>query len=413
MVKRCVSDLALFGGPPAFAEAVFVGSPHIGRREDLLRRISEVLDRRWLTNDGAMVRELERRVAERLGVKFCIAVCNATTGLQIAARALGLTGEVIAPSLTFIATAHALSWIGLQPVFCDVDPHTGTLDPARIEECITPRTTAVLGVHIWGRACDVDGLTRVVRRNNLALFFDAAHAFGCSYRGRSVGNFGAAEVLSFHATKVLNTFEGGAIATNDEQIAVRAAAMRNFGLTSPDDSSCAGTNGKMNEASAAMGLTGLAELDAFIGSNRSNHRLYSEMLADLPGLTLFGVDETEECNYHHVVCLLDSVRSGVTRDLLADVLLAENVAARKYFHPGCHLMEPYGSADPGARSRLKHTENILETTLALPNGGGICAEHVAKICQIIRLVVQNGDEVMRRAGLRMSSARLDPARGRE
>ncbi|MBI2840004.1 MAG: DegT/DnrJ/EryC1/StrS family aminotransferase [Acidobacteria bacterium] len=142
MIKRCVSDLALFGGPPAFTETVFVGSPHIGRREDFARRITEVLDRRWLTNDGAMVREFERQVSERLKVAFCIAVCNATTGLQIVAHALGLTGEVVVPSLTFIATAHALSWIGLKPVFCDVDPRTGTLDPARVAECITPQTTS-------------------------------------------------------------------------------------------------------------------------------------------------------------------------------------------------------------------------------------------------------------------------------
>jgi dTDP-4-amino-4,6-dideoxygalactose transaminase len=201
--------LAILGGAPAFAEPLHVSQPNIGDREAFLARVDSMLDRRWFTNDGPYVAELERRLADRLRVKHCVVVCNGTVALQLAVRAAGLRGEVLLPSWTFIATAHALQWEGLTPVFCDIDARTWTLSPESCEAAITSRTAAILGVHLFGEPCEVMGLQAVARRHGLQLLFDAAHAFGCGYGGHPIGAFGAAEVFSFHATKAFHTFEGG------------------------------------------------------------------------------------------------------------------------------------------------------------------------------------------------------------
>lgn len=208
MNKSKISDLAVFGGSPAFTEKLHVGRPNIGDRGALMTRINALLDRRWLTNNGPFVIEFENKITQITGAKHCIAMCNATIAMEIAIRALGFTGEVIIPSFTFIATAHALQWQEITPVFCDIDPSTHTIDPERVEDLITPRTTGIIGVHLWGRACEVEALNDISKRRNLKLLYDAAHAFACSHDGKMIGNFGDAEVFSFHATKFFNSFEG-------------------------------------------------------------------------------------------------------------------------------------------------------------------------------------------------------------
>ena len=262
-LKTAVGDLAIFGGTPAFQNVLHVGQPNIGNREKFTAQINDILDRRWLTNGGTYVTDFEKRIAATINVRHCVAMCNATVGLEIAIRALGLTGEVIIPSFTFVATANALQWQEITPVFCDIDRNTHSLDPAKVEQLITPRTSGIIGVHLWGKPCDIDGLTELARRRELKLLFDSAHAFGCSYKGRMVGNFGDAEVFSFHATKFLNSLEGGAVVTNDDSLAQKLRLMRNFGFTSYDRTESIGVNGKMNEVSAAMGLTNLDSMDDF------------------------------------------------------------------------------------------------------------------------------------------------------
>ncbi len=204
-MDKNLDTLAIFGGAPALDAVRHVGRPNIGDRRRLLERFNDLLDRRWLTNAGPYVQEFEQKLAALMGVEHCVAMCNGTVALEIAVRAAGLTGEVIVPSFTFVATAHALQWQEITPVFCDIDPTSYCLDPRRVEAMITPRTTGIIGVHLWGRPCDVDALTEIASRHRLKLLFDAAHAFGCSYKGRSVGGFGDAEVLSFHATKFFTT----------------------------------------------------------------------------------------------------------------------------------------------------------------------------------------------------------------
>jgi dTDP-4-amino-4,6-dideoxygalactose transaminase len=212
-----------------------VGRPNIGDRRALLQRIEGLLDRRWLSNDGPLVREFEAKIAQISDVRHCVIMCNATVALEIASRALGLAGEVILPSYTFVATAHALQWQGITPVFADIDPDTHNIDAASIEALITPRTTGIVGVHLWGRPCDTEAIENLAARRKLSVMYDAAHAFGCSHKGKMIGGFGSCEIFSFHATKFINSFEGGAIVTNDGDLARKLRLMRNFGIEGYDN----------------------------------------------------------------------------------------------------------------------------------------------------------------------------------
>ncbi len=395
-MKVSVDDLAIFGGPPAFPEVLHVGRPNIGDRGRLLERINDLLDRRWLTNNGPYLEEFEERLVELTGVPHCIAMCNGTVALEIAIRAAGLSQEVIVPSFTFVATAHALQWQGITPVFCDVDPHTHLLDPGRVEELITPRTTGIIGVHLWGRPCRIGELTEIAHHHRLRLLFDASHAFGCSHGGRMIGGFGDAEVFSFHATKFLNSFEGGAVATSDGDLADRVRMMRNFGFVDYDQVRYVGTNGKMAEVSAAMGLTSLESMAEFTAVNRRNYDHYRASLAGIPGLSLLTYDEAERCNYQYIVLEVDHGVQRLGRDLLQRVLQAENVFARRYFYPGCHRMEPYRSYFPSARLLLPQTERLVERVLSLPTGTAIGPGEIEAICDVVRFALTRAPEVTER-----------------
>ena len=396
-IKRKIHDLAIFGGTPAFEEKLHVGRPNIGNREKLLIRINDLLDRRWLSNNGPFVQEFEQSIADLLSVKHCIAMCNATVALEITARALGLHNEVIVPSFTFIATAHALNWQGITPVFGDVDPHTHNLDPSKIEALITPHTTGIIGVHVWGRPCAIETLSEIAKRRNLKLIFDAAHAFGNSHKGRMIGNYGQAEVFSFHATKFLNTFEGGAVVTNDDDLASKIRNMKNFGFVGYDNVASVGTNGKMSEVSAAMGLTELESMDNYISINRHNYGQYKQNLSGISGVKLIALDEVEKCNYQYIVLEIDDQIAGINRDRLVEILHAENVLARRYFYPGCHQMEPYHT-DPYYKGfHLPETELLCQKVLSLPNGSCINNDDlIQKISGIIRFAVENGSAINER-----------------
>jgi dTDP-4-amino-4,6-dideoxygalactose transaminase len=410
-MKLAVDDLSVFGGSPSFNGKLHVGRPNIGSRQRLLERINDLLDRRWLTNRGPYVQEFERRIADMIGVKHCIAMCNATVALEIAIRAAGLTGEVIVPSMTFIATAHALQWQEITPVFCDIDPKTHNLDPGRVEEMITPRTTGIIGVHLWGRPCEVEALAEIARRRNLKLLYDAAHAFGCSHNGRMIGGFGDAEIFSFHATKFFNTLEGGAIVTNDDDLAEKIRLMKNFGFVDYDNVIYIGTNGKMNEVSAAMGLTSLESMDEFVAINYRNYKQYQHNLNGIPGVRMVTYDETEKCNYQYIVLEIDEEVTQVSRDQLVDILWAENILARRYFYPGCHRMEPYRSYFPHAGLLLPETEKLVKRVLSLPTGTAIESDEVSTVCQIIRMVVARGQEVQERLRRRIADQRLSVTAG--
>lgn len=401
--KLRIDDLAVFGGQPAFAEPIHVGRPNLGDREDILASINGIFDRRWLTNNGPLVQELERRIAEFLGVRHCLLTCNGTVALELAIRALDLKGEVIVPGFTFAATAHALQWQEVTPVFCDVDPQTHAIDAKRVEEMLTPRTSGIIGVHIWGQPCDVEALAEIARRRSLKLLLDAAHAFGCSHRGRMIGSFGHAEVFSFHATKFFNTGEGGAVATNDDTLARKIRLMRNFGFDGYDTVVYVGTNGKMSELAAALGLAGLKAVDAFEESNRQNYRTYVRELEGIPGLILLHYDEGEKRNYQYIVLEIDPEAAGLTRDELHQILWAERILARRYFYPGCHRMEPYRSHFPHAGLLLPQTERLASRVLTLPTGTAVTPEQISDVCRIIRFAISRSDEIRARLKSRVDN----------
>src|SRR5215813_3707694 len=379
-VKNNIDDLAIFGGQPAFTEVLHVGRPNIGNRQTFNERVKDILDRRWLTNGGRYEREFEQRIAEFVGVEHCVAICNATVALEIAIRALGMAGEVIVPSFTFVATAHALQWQEITPVFCDVDPRNHAIDPNKIAQMITPRTTGIIGIHLWGRTCDIEALSEIAAQRNLKLLFDSAHAFGASYRGKMIGGFGDAEIFSFHATKFLNSLEGGAVVTNNGELAQKIRLMKNFGFTFYDQTDYIGTNGKMNEISAAMGLSNLESMDEFIAVNRRNHEQYAEELAEFVGVKLLQYDNSEQSNYQYVVLEIDAQETCLTRDELMEILHRENVLARRYFYPGCHRMEPYRSYFPHAGLMLPETEKLTTRVLCLPTGTSVGTGEIARIC---------------------------------
>jgi len=387
--------LAIFGARPAFAEQLHVGRPNIGNRGRFLARLNDILDRRWLTNRGQYVIELERRIARLAGARNCILVTNGTIGLELLIRALGLRGEVIVPAFTFVATAHALQWQEITPVFADIDRETHCLDPRSVEAAITPRTTGIIGVHLWGRPCAIDELSSLAGRHKLKLMFDAAHAFGCSHGGRMIGSFGEAEVFSFHATKIMHTFEGGAIVTNNDDLAEKLRLMQNFGFQGYDKVVYLGINGKMSEVSAAMGLTNLESLDEVIERNRANYRAYAKHLAELPGVKLFPYDDRHRSNYQYVVALVGD-DAPLTRDELVTVLHTENVMARRYFYPGLHRMEPYRTYFPDAHRLLPRTEQVCREVLILPTGTSVTGNNVARICAVIRTAIEHAVPVRER-----------------
>lgn len=394
--KSKLSELAIFGAAPMFPEPLHVGRPNIGSKESFINRVNDIFERRWLTNAGPYVQEFEKRLSKFLRAKHCIVMCNGTIALEITTRALGLKGEVIIPSFTFIATAHSLQWQEITPVFCDIDPGTHNIDPACIERMITPRTTGIIGVHLWGRPCEVESLERIAAKHSLKLVFDAAHAFACSYKGKMIGNFGNAEIFSFHATKFFNTFEGGAIVTNDDDLASKIRLMKNFGFAGYDNVIYIGTNGKMSEISAAMGLTGLESLDEFIGINKQNYYAYLNELNDLLGVLMVRYGEQENCNYQYIVLEIDENVTGISRDAIMEILHAENILARRYFYPGCHRMEPYQSFFPHAGLLLPETELLAKRILLLPTGTGINKEQISAVCSVLRFIIGHAPDINER-----------------
>lgn len=394
--KRRTDDLAIFGGELRFERTLHVGRPNLGDTERFRTLVDDALERRWLTNDGPYLGEFERVVAERLGVAHCVATCNGTAALEIAIRALDLSGEVIVPSFTFVATPHALEWLGVTPVFCDIEPGRYTLDPGLVEQLITPQTSAIMGVHIWGRPCRIEPLQEIADRHGLPLIFDAAQAFGSSYEGVPLGRFGTAEILSFHATKVINSIEGGAVVTDDDELAERVRRMRSYGFVDVDEVVSVGTNAKMSEISAAMGITSLEAFDRIVELNRANYDAYRDGLAGVSGVALSEFDPGEQRSHHYVVVEIDEAVAGLSRDRIRDLLHAENVLARRYFYPGCHRLEPYRTRPGEMVDSLPVTDGIAARALCLPTGQSVDAETIGQLCGLIRFAVEHSDEIEQR-----------------
>lgn len=395
-LKNTVEDLVLFSGSPLFAAPIHVGQPNIGDRDLFKKYVDEIFESRWLSNNGPFVQKFERKIEELLGVRNCIAMCNGTIALELAIRALGLKGEIIVPSFTFVATAHAIFSEGATPVFCDVNPLTHTIDPKSIENLINNNTSAIMGVHLWGQLCDHSAISEIASNHNLNIIYDAAHAFLCSKDNIMVGNLGDAEVLSFHATKFCNSFEGGAVLTNDDELAQKLRLMRNFGFSGKDQVIHHGTNGKMSEISAAMGIVSLESVDKFINTNKRNYDCYRKRLENIDGIKIIEYNEEDSNNYQYIVLEIDEKEFGLSRDLLLEILTKENILARRYFYPGCHNMEPYKSRYSTDENTLIETISLCNKVIILPTGTSISVNDIENMCGLILFVKQYSTNILQK-----------------
>lgn len=387
--KTRLQDLAIFGGPSLFDHMMRVGRPSVIDQEAVFSRMRDAVERRWLSNDGPLLLEMEQAFADFLGVRHCIAVTNATLGLQLTLHELGIQGPVLMPALTFIGTAHAAMWQGMEPVFCDVLADRHTLDPAAVEAAMSPDIKAILAVHLWGRPCEIDALQEIADRWSVPLIFDAAHAMGSSYKGRKIGGFGRAEVFSLHATKGIHALEGGLITTADDSLAQKLRAARNYGFIGEDQVAGLGINAKMTEFSAAMGLANLQSYETLRSHNRALDGAYRSSLSDLPDVSMAQFDDAGQS--HHYAVLEVAERDGFDRDSLLAVLYAENIHARRYFWPGCHRSPPYVSRP--LPPHLPVTDQLSVRLLQLPTGMQLDPAQAHAIGSLIRFCMGNAGDV--------------------
>lgn len=353
---------AALGGAPALPEPLNIVAPVLPRMDEVGDQIAGVLASGQLTNDSRYVREFEASLESRLGVS-AVTVSNGTWSLVLAMKELGVTGEVIVPSYTYCATAHAIKWAGAEPVFADILPDTLTIDPNAVRAAITPRTSAILAVHIYGHPCEIDELDHLAEEKGLRLVFDAAHAFGASYRGKPIGTFGHAESFSFHATKTLPVGEGGCITTRDGELAKRLRLARKFGDPGDENTRFVGTNAKMQEFNAILGLAGLRTVDETIRRRRQYATLLRTRLAGIPGLGLQPERAYVRTSTQNFAVLVDESEFGLSRDETHRALAAENVRCRKYFYPPVHRHDAYAMLPP---AELPVTDRVSNRVLCLP-----------------------------------------------
>lgn len=348
--------------------------------EEYCAEIKEFWDSRWLTNMGVKHRQLQAELAAYLGIGHIDLLTNGHMAIELSLQALGLEGEVITTPFTFASTTQAIVRSGLKPVFCDIDPITFNLDPAKIEALITPRTCAILPVHVYGTPCDVEVIGGIAARHGLKVLYDAAHAFGVQYRGKGIGDFGDVSCFSFHATKVFHTIEGGAVCFHDEVFGQRLACMKNFGLDG-EDAPVLGANAKLNEFSAAMGLCNLRYVGDNIQRRKQAAERYRAHLGGIPGLQLAPVLPEVQPNYAYFPVVFEEAVFGADRDEVLKTLSEHQIMARKYFYPLTSELSCYHDRyDPGETPVARQ---ISRQVLTLPLYADIEMETVDRICEII------------------------------
>jgi dTDP-4-amino-4,6-dideoxygalactose transaminase/predicted O-linked N-acetylglucosamine transferase (SPINDLY family) len=367
---------------PATRQPIYVTQPDLPPLADFVASLEQIWESKFLTNGGRFHQELESALCAHLGVQHVSLFANGTIALMTALQALGIKGEVITTPYSFVATAHALLWNGLQPVFADVDPLTFNLDPAGIEAAITPRTTAIMPVHVYGTPCDVEGIEAIARRHGLKVIYDAAHAFGVRQHGRSILRHGDLSVLSFHATKVFNTFEGGAIVSHDSETKRRIDQLRNFGIVDEVTVVAAGINGKMNEVSAAFGLLQLKSVDAALDRRRQIAARYRRLLAGVPGIAPMA-EPRHEANYGYFPVLVGE-DFAIGRDALYQLLRDEGIHARRYFSPLITDFPMYAQLPSAAPGRLPVASSVARQVLCLPIYPALEDAQVERIAGLIR-----------------------------
>ncbi len=351
--------------------------------EEYCEEIKELWDSRWLTNNGAKHKQLEADLKEYLNTPNVTLFTNGHLALEIVISAMDFKkgGEVITTPFTFASTTHAIARNGLTPVFCDINSVDYTMDVAKIEALITDKTVAIVPVHVYGNMCDVEAIDKIAKKHNLKVIYDAAHAFGVKYKGVSSANFGDASMFSFHATKVFNTIEGGAVTYNDSLLEAKLNDMKNFGLHSPEECIYAAGNAKMNEFQACMGICNLRHVDGEIAKRGQAVKRYRERLSGVSGIVLCPEQENVTTNYAYFPAVFDGYK--YTRDEVFDKLKANDIIARKYFYPLTNGFECYKEMETAGEEKTPVAKHIAENILTLPLYADLTVQDIDRICDII------------------------------
>ena len=381
---------AILGGKPAFEHKINIVRPVLPGFNELETGVSSMLDTGMVTK-GKHLESFEQAIAQHLGVKHAVGVSSCTSGLMLTYKGLGLNGDVVVPSFTFMATVSALVWAGLRPVFADANPHTTNLDPAAAEAAITPRTTAIVAVHNFGNPADIAGLQAVADRHGLKLIFDAAHGFGALYQGKPVGSQGDAHSYSLSPTKLLIAGEGGIVATGDDRLAAFVRKGREYGNDGNYDSEFAGLNARMAEFNALLGLKSLDALEAAAESRNTYAGMFQEVMGRLPGIEFQSIASGDRCSYKDFSITVDADKFGLSRDELAQALAAENIDTRKYYDPPVHRHAAYSQYYDG--QPLPNTDWLASHSLSFPIWSSMDADVLERICSAVERIHLNAASI--------------------
>jgi dTDP-4-amino-4,6-dideoxygalactose transaminase len=364
-------------------KSIYVAQPSLPPLNEFVEYLENIWESKTLTNNGAYHKQFEKELSEYLGVKYISLFTNGTLALVTALQALRITGEVITTPFSFVATTHSLWWNKIKPVFVDIEPDTFNLNPQKIEAAITPQTTAIMPVHVYGNPCDVTRMKEIADIYGLRLIYDAAHAFGVKLNGESILNFGDLSILSFHATKVFTTFEGGAIISQDEATKKRIDYLKNFGFAGETTVVAPGINAKMNEFQAALGLLQLKYVDEAINKRKKIANEYREKLSKVEGIHFLNDINGVKHNYSYFPILVDEAKYGISRDALYEKFKSKKINVRRYFYPLISQFPSYKGLESASPSNLLVAEEITKEVLCLPIYPELKSEHVKKILGII------------------------------
>lgn len=363
---------------------ITVTSPLLPDLNEFMEMLKDIWDKKWITNNGIYHQQLEEALAEYLKVPYVSLFTNGTLPLITALQALHIAGEVITTPYSFVATTHALWWNGIKPVFVDINPTTGCLDPDKIEAAITPRTTAIMPVHVYGKPCDVDAIQDIADKYGLKVIYDAAHAFGVEVKGESILNAGDMSTLSFHATKVFNTIEGGALVMHDEKIKQRIDYLKNFGFAGETEVVAPGINSKMDELRAAYGLLNLKQVDAAIAARQKVAQTYRAALRNVEGITFWEDMPDVKHNYSYFPIFVNAEKYGMTRDELYFKMREKNILGRRYFYPLISTFSTYRGLESASPANLPMATQMANEVICLPMHHELDEEGMSRIIECIK-----------------------------
>ena len=369
-----------------FEKPFYITQPLLPDMDEFNEMLKVIWASKQLSNNGTMVRQLEKDLTAFLNADYLSVFSNGTVALQLACKVLRLTGEVITTPFTFAATTHSLVWNNIKPIFCDIEEDTYNMNPELIESLITPETTAIMPVHVFGNPCNLEKIQNIADKYGLKIIYDAAHAFGVKVNGEPIAHFGDVSMFSFHATKIYHTIEGGALTFKDPYHKERADSLRNFGIRYPDIVMEPGTNGKMNEIQAAVGVLLIKQVEEEIEKRKVITDLYRQLLKEIPGIITSRDIEGVTHNYAYFVIRVDKDEYGLSRDELFEKLAGYNVIARKYFYPLCSNFQCYRDYPSSSKDNLPVANKISDMVLSLPLHGRMLESDVEKICSIIKAV---------------------------